>query len=213
MRIGILHTAASNVPLFEAAAQVLGLSRAALVHEVRPDLLAAAQKAGYATPAVIAEAARALEALGEGLDGVLLNCSTLGEATEAAEARLGKPVAAAEAALLREALAAPGPVLILCTAPTTLEPTGRRLRALAAALGVAAPPLRLVEGAWARFMAGEAEAHRGAILVAMESARAEGFRSLALAQSSMTPAAAGLAPGLRPLTPPEAALRAILRRL
>lgn len=213
MRIGILHTAASNIPLYEAAAQALGLPRAALVHETRPDLLAAAAQAGYATPEVLAEAARALAALGAEVDGVLLNCSTLGEAAGAAEARLGKPVVTAEAALLREALEAPGPVLILCAAPTTLGPTGERLRALAAALGTAPPPLRLIEGAWGRFMAGEAEGYRSLILAALEGARAEGFRSLALVQASMTPAAEGLPPGRRPLTCPEAGVKALLRRL
>lgn len=211
MRIGLLHTSASNIPLFEAAALRLGLSGSALVHETRPDLLLAAQKAGYAAPWILDQTARALADLGADLDGVLLTCSTFGEAADEAERRLGRPVVSAEAALLRQALAAAGPVLALCAAPSTLEPTGRRLKAMAAEAGRAPPPLRLVEGAWARFLAGEAEGYRTSILAALAAARAEGFVRFALAQASMTPAATPGAAEI--LTSPEAGLRALLARL
>lgn len=40
--IACLHTAASNVPLFEQAAAALGFAAGSLTHAVRPDLLAAA---------------------------------------------------------------------------------------------------------------------------------------------------------------------------
>ena len=43
MRIACLHTAESNIAVFEAAAQALGLGRDTLVHVVREDLLAAAE--------------------------------------------------------------------------------------------------------------------------------------------------------------------------
>lgn len=210
MKIGLLHTAASNAPLFEAALRNLGAPEGILRHEVRPDLLAAAQAAGGATQAILLETRRALEALAHGCDGLALTCSTLGEAAEEAEGPFGIPVVGAEAALLREALDGPGPVLILCAAPTTLEPTGARLRALAGAKGVEAPPLRLVEGAWDRFLAGEAETYRAAIRAAVKAGFAEGFASVALAQASMAPAAEGLS---HVLTSPEASLREILRRL
>ena len=41
MRIACLHTAASNISVFDTAAKVLGIGPGVLRHEVRADLLAA----------------------------------------------------------------------------------------------------------------------------------------------------------------------------
>ncbi|WP_245317799.1 hypothetical protein [Ensifer sp. 1H6] len=49
MIIACLHTADSNVAVFEAAARELGLAAGVLRHAVRPDLLEAAERAGGLT--------------------------------------------------------------------------------------------------------------------------------------------------------------------
>ncbi len=65
MRIACLHTAESNVAIFEAA-RPDGVS---LSHAVRPDLLAAAEADGL-TPAIAAATAEVLGALRGGAGGV-----------------------------------------------------------------------------------------------------------------------------------------------
>jgi hypothetical protein len=72
MRIGCLHTADSNVAVFDAAAQALGPARPVLNHEVRADLLLAAEQAGGLTSDIADRTRAALLALCEGNDVVVL---------------------------------------------------------------------------------------------------------------------------------------------
>lgn len=95
MKFACLHTAQSNVAVFEAARP----EGVRLTHAVRPDLLAAAEAEGL-TPAVVAATVAALGALEA--DAVLLTCSTLGPAAGAAGALR------ADAALADAATAAGG---------------------------------------------------------------------------------------------------------
>ncbi len=46
MTIACLHTAESNIAVYEAAAKILGLPAGTLRHHVRADLLRAAEEAG-----------------------------------------------------------------------------------------------------------------------------------------------------------------------
>jgi len=65
MRIACLHTAASNISVFETAAKALGIGAGVLRHEVRADLLAAAENAGHLSADICASTASALLALAE----------------------------------------------------------------------------------------------------------------------------------------------------
>ncbi|BDC38202.1 hypothetical protein PTKU15_14990 [Paraburkholderia terrae] len=78
MRIACLHTADSNVAVFDTVAQQLNLPQGSLHHEVRADLLAAAELARGLTPDIERQTCDALLNLGRGADVVLLTCSTLG---------------------------------------------------------------------------------------------------------------------------------------
>jgi hypothetical protein len=191
MRIACLHTAGSNVAIFEAARP----DGVCLSHAVRPDLLEAAEAEGL-TPAIAAATVEALGAL-DG-DAVLLTCSTLGPAAETAGALR------ADAALAEAATAAGGTVEVLCTAPGTLTATAELFGAAAARTG-ARLTIRLVPGAWALFHAGDQAGYAALIAREAEASRAG---VVALAQASMAPAARLTA---RPvLTVPAAALAAVL---
>ncbi len=191
MKIACLHTAESNVALFEAARP----DGVHLSHAVRPDLLAAAEAEGL-TPAVAAATAQALGAL-DG-DAVLLTCSTLGPAAEAAGA------IRADAALAEAATAGGGTVVVLCAAPGTLTATAELFGAAAGRSG-ARVTLRLVPGAWRLFHAGDHAGYAELIARDAEASRAD---VVALAQATMTPAARLTA---RPvLTCPDVALAAAL---
>jgi hypothetical protein len=198
MRIACLHTAESNFSEFDAALAVLGRPDVRLTHKLRADLLAAAEAAGALTPTIAAASTAALRFMAARADAVLLTCSTLGPVTE------GTAVIRVDAALAETAAQGPGPVVVLCAAPTTLAPT----RALFAAHGIT--DIRLLPGAWALFRAGDIPGYHEAIAEAARAALAAGAARVALAQASMAGAAALCQPG-RVLTCPAAGLAEAIR--
>ena len=174
-RITCVHTAASNVAVFDRAAHGMDVP---LRHVVRPDLLSAALAAGGLTPEIAADTLAELHARRAEGGVVLLTCSTLGRAAEGA----GAGIMRADAALARAAVARGGRLVVLYTAPTTREPTEKLFRAAAAAGGTAMVEFHLVDQAWARSLAGDADGYESLIARAIEAARAD---TIALAQVSM----------------------------
>jgi hypothetical protein len=172
MKIACLHTADSNVGVFEAACP----EGVELRHAVRPDLLAAAEAEGL-TPEIAAATGEALGAL-QG-DRVLLTCSTLGPAAK------GTGALRADAALAEAAVAGGGTIEVLCAAPSTLAATAELFGAAAERTG-ARVTIRLVPGAWALFHAGDHDGYARAIARDAEASEAD---VVALAQASMAPAA------------------------
>ena len=220
MLIACLHTAGSNAALFDAALRALGAPGARLAHHVQPDLLAEAEAAGGLTPALSARTAAALRGLALHAGAVLLTCSTLGPAAgDAHGAALAAPlpivphptsrvpILRVDAALAQEAVRHGGSVVVLCTAPTTLDPTRCLFENAARATG-ASVRVQLVPGAWAAFHAGEAACYHVLVAEAADAAAGTGA-VVALAQASMAPAAA-LA-RRTPLTSPAAGLHAALQ--
>ena len=205
MKIACLHTADSNIAVFEAAAAGLGLAPGALCHRVRSDLAAAAEQAGSLTPAIAAAVSEDLVALAAEADAVLLTCSTLGPAVTAAGERTRVPVLRVDAALAEKAVAAGGRVVVLCAVETTVAPTTRLFAAAAAKTG-AVVDIRLVDGAWARFRAGDSDGYFARIAAAAAAAREPGVAAVALAQASMAGAADRVAGDPKPLTSPAAGL-------
>jgi hypothetical protein len=196
VRIACLHTAASNIAVFDEAASGMDVQ---LEHHLRADLLAAAEAADGLTEAIRAETASVLAGLRMGADAVLLTCSTLGPAAAGDVVRV-------DAALASDAAASGAAgIVVLCAVQTTMEPT----RALfAAASGPDTPiELRLVAGAWDRFRAGDIAGYHQLIATAADAAFATGAGVVALAQASMAGAAALCSCGV-PLTSPQSGLAA-----
>jgi hypothetical protein len=189
--VACLHTAESNIALFEAAKP----TGTALRHVVHEDLLRDAEAAGGLTPAIEARTREALAAL-EG-DVVLLTCSTLGAAAL-------PPVQRADAALAEAATRQGGRVVALIAVESTRAPTCA-IFAEAAARHGASVEVRLVPDAWAAFRAGALPRYHALVAEAAAAAFAEGAAQVALAQASMAPAAM-LCGARRPLTVPAAAL-------
>lgn len=208
LNIHCLHSANSNIAVFEAARRRLGDRRLMLKHRIRSDLLAAAEKAGAPTREILEKTAVELRLLARGADAVLLTCSTLGEAVGLAARDLPMPVLRVDAALAAAAVAAGGPVIVLCAAGTTTAPTRLLFEQLAMATG-ASVEVRLVPDAWEAFRAGDTDRYFALVAEAADGAAAEGA-TVALAQASM----AGAVPLVRrqppPLTSPDAGLSAAL---
>ncbi|OYU69374.1 MAG: Asp/Glu racemase [Alphaproteobacteria bacterium PA2] len=203
VQIACLHTAESNVAVFEAARVKLGWPEGALSHLVRPDLLAAAESAGELTPAVIDLTRRALCDLGETAPSVLLTCSTLGPAIPAEAPNQFR----ADSALADLAVKGGGRVVVICAAPSTLQATGDLFRTAATRTG-AEIDIWWVDGAWDMFKAGQLDNYEDTIAAAADRARKDGVTSVALAQASMAGAADKVQVQPPPLTSPMAGLQA-----
>ncbi|AWN48379.1 Asp/Glu racemase [Methylobacterium terrae] len=206
-RIACLHTFDSNAAVFEEALRATGLAGVSLQHTVRADLLAAAEREGRLTSDIAEETVAVLRGLSAQADAVLLTCSTLGPAAEAAAPDSPVPVLRVDAALAAEAVKAGGRVVVLCAVETTVEPTRHLFEAAARATG-AAVSVEVVPQAWAAFKAGDPERYRELVARAAGAAKAAGATRVALAQASMAGAAALLPETERPLTSPTVGLAA-----
>lgn len=208
LNISCLHSAQYDIAIFEAARRALKLDDVVLRHRVRSDLLAAAERDGAPSPAVLAATSAELLALSKTASGVLLTCSTLGPAGKAAAREAGVPVLRADQALAEAATAGGGTVVVLCAAGSAIAST----RALFASAGIAAGAeieVRLVPGAWERFRAGRHEEYWQLTAAASDEARQEGATQVALAHASMA-GAAGMTRERPPLVGPLVGLEAIV---
>nr|WP_210294875.1 aspartate/glutamate racemase family protein [Rhizobium sp. BK491] len=208
-----MHTAESNITVYEAAAKALGLPDGMLHHHVRADLLLAAEKVGRLTDEISAETAALLWHLAEDADAVVLNCSTLGPAASKIAAGAGAPIIQADAVLAEQAVKAGGKVIVLCTVETTIAPTTALFEAAAKATS-AEIEVRLVPGAWAHFRAEDLSAYLAAIADAMKAFSGESAVTIAFAQASMTDAVHLLPENCpQPMTGPATALAAAMAKI
>ena len=180
--VACLHTAESNIALFEAVKPASII----LNHTARAELLREAEAAGVMTGAIATRTRDALAALSG--DAVLLTCSTLGPAAK-------PPAQRVDAALAEAATRQGGWVVVLVALQTTLAPT-RAIFAEAAERQGATVEICMVPDAWAAFRAGDLARYHALVAAA---AAAEGAAQVALAQASLAPAAA-LFGARRPLT-------------
>jgi len=191
MLIGCLHTAATNVPPFDAVAA--GIEGVELRHVLR------------------AEAEAELCALAADCDAVLLTCSSIGRAVEGVQDE-AVPVIRVDAALAERAVTNGGRVVVLYAAPSTAAPTGQLFAAAAAKTG-ASIEMRTVPDAWTRFTSGDHEGYFALVAEATEAAYRDGADVVALAQVSMAGAADKVRVGPVPLTSPAIGLQAVIDRL
>ncbi len=211
MHIACLHTAASNIEIFGKAAAALQLDAGDISHAVHGELLEAAEKQGGITPAIEMATLHIIRNLITEADAVLVTCSTLGAIADSARAGFAKPVLRTDRALAEQALESGLSVSVLCTAPTTLEPTTELFRQVFAN-AQAAPDIRLIDGAWDLFRAGEIKAYERAIADAANAAHDTGSQLVVLAQTSMANAAELIRHRGHVLDAPTAALRQLLYR-
>jgi len=211
LRIACLHTAESNIAIFDAAADALGISPDQLTHQARPDLLAAAGEAGGLTPEIGQQTREMLLSLAEGADLILLTCSTLGPAATEANALLDIPVWRVDQALAEQSMATAGKTRVLYAAKTTLGPT-QRLFEQVERHPQAEVEFEWVEGAWDNFLAGNIAGYLQRIAAQADVAFQQGVERVALAQASMT-GAGDLTQFGTPLSSPICALREAIQFL
>lgn len=210
MRIACLHTADSNIAVFEGAAKAAGMAPEALIHTVRADLLAEAERAGGLTDDIAEQTRVLLRSLSHTADAVVLTCSTLGPSVVAVAETASVPVLRVDGALAESAVASGKPVVALCAVETTVGPTTRLFEEAAAGTG-ASVEVRVVPGAWDLFKAGDQPGYLAAIAAAADAAYDGGAAVVALAQASMAGAADLVTRGPKPLSSPSAGLSAAVR--
>lgn len=212
MRIACLHTAESNIDVFNTAAEQLNLPKHSLHHEVRADLLAAAELAGGLTPGIERGTCDVLLDLARDADAVLLTCSTLGPCISSVSTISAVPVMRVDSALAEMATQRGGNVIALCTVETTLGPTAEVFAQAAKRFG-SEVEVRLVPDAWELFKAGQRASYLSAIATTAEEAFDSGAAVVALAQSSMAGAADLVTRGPKPLTSPSAGLAVAMKAI
>lgn len=183
--LALLHTSPLHIPVFDALRDEdhQGLE---LRHFVDEELLARARREG---PEAVAGAVRAAldEAVAEGARAVLCTCSTIGAVAEAAGAHVGVPVLRVDRPMAAAAVAAGPRVVVAATVESTLKPTVALVEEEARRTGRPVDVRTLfVDGAWARFEAGDIEG--SARLVAAAADAVTDADAIVLAQASMTPA-------------------------
>ncbi|OCR26077.1 Asp/Glu racemase [Pseudomonas syringae] len=210
MRIACLHTAESNVAVFDSAAKALGIGLNILQHEVRADLLAAAERSGGLTAGISNATQQALLSLAHHADAVVLTCSTLGPSIEGLAKNASPTIMRADEALACAAVHAGTvgrKIVVLCAVETTVDPTSR-LFMHAAERSKALVEIRLVSGAWALFKSGDFRGYLAAVAEAVDRAYLDGASVVALGQASMSGAASLVTTGPSPLTSATEGLKA-----
>jgi aspartate/glutamate racemase len=224
--VGLLHTVPALATTFDDLIRIAagGVRR---IHVADAWLLDTARRDGV-TPAVrdtVAAHIRQLEALGS--RAVLVTCSSIGEAAEAAADAVRVPVVRVDAAMADEAAtiaAAPGArgrIAVLATLSSTLGPTGRLVQRAGRRPGrpaaAGAPPMievtaELVDGAAEANDRGDRDRGDGLVAAAVVRAAA-GADVVVLAQASMARAAALADVPVPVLSSPTGGVAALLRML
>lgn len=217
MSIAMIHTVAGLVPTLDALArrELDGWEPFNILDE---SLLKNTIRDGSLSKATMRRLTQYVwSAVDGGADAVLVTCSSLGPAVDAARRLCPVPLFRIDTGMALEAVSKSSRIGVLATLPTTLGPTGDVIRRAAADTGRADCRVteELCEGAFQRLSAGDREGH-DAIVV-------DGFRRLApkvdlivLAQASMANALAPLGPepgGVPVLTSPELGMRHVKEQL
>jgi hypothetical protein len=221
--VGVLHTVPALAGTFEQLIETAAPGTRQL-HRDDASLLADARRIGV-TPDVADRVGRHIRALiDDGADAVLVSCSSIGEAVEAAAASAGVPVLRVDAPMAREAVriaaaagstaGRPGRIAVLATLEATLGPTGRLIERVAAEAGRAASngtevTATVVTGAIEARESGDQARHDDLVREAAVQAAADAD-VVVLAQASMAAALAGQSLDLPVLTSPQGGVDALV---
>jgi Asp/Glu/hydantoin racemase len=217
VRVGLLHTVPSLADTFHTslADSAPGID---LVHVVDPALLRTAIQTGVTETVFRDVAAHVRHLRDSGAVAVLVTCSSIGEAVEAAAELVPIPVLRVDAPMAQEAvdLAAAagqragraGRIRVLATLAATLGPTGRLIERYAQGRGIEVST-EVVAGAIEARDAGDRDEHDR--LIAAAVTRSRDADAVVLAQASMAHATRHLSIGIPILTSPQSGVDALLK--
>ena len=221
-KVGVLHTVPALAGTFESMIQE-SLPGTTQVHLADASLLADARRIGVTQDVADRVGAHIRSLIDGGAEAVLVTCSSIGEAVEAAAATAGVPVLRVDEPMAREAAriageagraeSRPGRIAVLATLEATLGPTGRLIERAAAEAGGAEVDAAVIPDAVEARESGDQARHDELVRQAATDA-ASRADVVVLAQASMAAALAGTDLDVPVLTSPPggvAALAATLR--
>jgi Asp/Glu/hydantoin racemase len=214
--LGLVHTGAFHVPAFRALCREL-MPDVKTFNIVDESLLDSTIAAGQLTPKTARRLAIYLESAEDaGADAILVTCSSVGAAVEAARPFAGVPLLRVDQPMADKAVSLGRRIGVIATLPTTLGPTADLVRARAALQGREVEIVTcLCEGAFAAVTSGDGAAHDRIVGAGLRELMGQ-VEVVVLAQASMArvaeslPAEAGAVPVLTsPRSGVEAAKRAL----
>jgi len=183
--LALIHTSATLVPVFAQLCKAK-LPHAATFNIVDDSLVRQIGAKGGITPDIAARVAGYIgSAASGGADFILVTCSSIGPAVEAAAASVKVPVLRVDQPMADAAIQAGRRIGVIATLPTTLNPTSDLVRRRAVAAGRTIElTTRLVEGAFEALMAGDAATHDALVGAALQELSTQ-VDVILLAQASM----------------------------
>lgn len=185
MAIGFLHTASEHTATFDRLIVDYAGLEAGRAHVVVPQLLADAIDRGIGDPGVRDGLALELRSFPEGVDEIIVTCSTLGGIAEELAPPGGPLVTRVDRPMAEAAIAAGHRIGVAYSTSATVLPTTSLLWEVAAAVG-SAIDLDLIdcEAAWKLFLAGKRDDYLAAVAATIRE-RAHDVDVVILAQASM----------------------------
>jgi Asp/Glu/hydantoin racemase len=183
--LGLIHTSATLVPIFQQLCAEY-LSGVNLFNIVDDSLIKDVIAKGKLTPAT---ARRVVDyvtsAESAGADHILVTCSSIGRAVEAAAALASVPVLRVDQPMADLAVSKGKRIGVVATLPTTLEPTADLVKRRAQAAGKEIElTSKLCEGAFDALMTGNPQLHDQMVAQALRELSAQ-VDVILLAQASM----------------------------
>jgi Asp/Glu/hydantoin racemase len=184
-KLGLVHTSATLVPVFAQLCKAK-LPDVEMFNIVDDSLVKGIMAAGRITPQISARVANYLKsAESAGADQILVTCSSIGPAVEAAAPSIGVPVLRVDQPMADKAVQMGKRIGVIATLRTTLEPTADLVQRRAQKAGKEIQlTSRLCEGAFDALMSGDAAKHDAMVTGALKDL-AKRVDVIVLAQASM----------------------------
>jgi Asp/Glu/hydantoin racemase len=185
MKVGLVHTSATLVPVFAGLAQT-HIPGHATINLVDDSLIKDVIRDGRLTPQV---ARRVVDLIGlaadAGADHILVTCSSIGAAVEMAAGLTPVPVLRVDQPMADEAVRTGKRIGVIATLATTLEPTADLVRRRAEIAGSRVEVVsKVCEGAFDALMSGDGKTHDDRVASALRE-MSEQVDIILLAQASM----------------------------
>ncbi|MEX2093083.1 MAG: aspartate/glutamate racemase family protein [Pirellulales bacterium] len=184
-RLGLLHTSATLVPIFEQLCKAK-LPGVAVFNLVDDSLIKDVISYGKLRPQTARRVTQLVAAAEDaGADYIMVTCSSIGAAVETAATLASVPVLRVDQPMADRAVTTARRIGVIATLSTTLEPTADLIRRRAAAAGREIEiTARLCEGAFDALMSGDAATHDALVAAALKELASQ-VDVIALAQASM----------------------------
>lgn len=183
--LGLIHTSATLVPLFQQLCKekLPGVDTFNIVDDSLIKETIARGSLGASTAGRVSDYVRSAAAAGA--DQILVTCSSIGAAVEGAAALTDVPVLRVDRPMADQAVQIGRRIGVIATVATTMEPTADLVRRRAAAAGKEIElTAKLCEGAFAALMSGDTETHDTKVRAALEELMKK-VDVIVLAQASM----------------------------